>query len=111
MWPPLVASVVMAGVLLPLEFGVFHAGDADREVVAALALLALETVIAAVIYLGVLRLLMPEALREALRLLKTARRRRGGVSPSGENAVPGAAGPASPESSGPAPADEDRGGS
>jgi len=108
MWPPLVASLVMAAVLLPLEFEVFHA--ADRETVAALALIALETLIGAVLYIGTLGLLAPETLREAVQLAKSARRRRGGVTPEAETAGAGAD-PAAPESPEPGPAGGDRAGS
>ena len=92
MWPPLVAALVMAAVLLPLEFEVFKA--ADKETLEALALLALETVIGALVYLLVLRLLAPDTLREAVRLAKTVRRRR---QPPASAADPGAAAPASQE--------------
>ena len=98
----------MAAVLLPLEFVVFDA--ADRETVAALALIALETLIGAVVYIGTLGLLAPETLREAVQLAKSARRRKGGVTPEAETAGAGAD-PASPESPEPGPAGGDRAGS
>lgn len=66
MWPPFVASLVMAGVLLPLEFVVLHA--ADKETVEALALIGLEALIGALVFIGVLRALVPDTLVEARRL-------------------------------------------
>ena len=117
MWPPAIASVVMAAVVLPLEFLVFDAAAPERGPLSALGLLALETAIAAIVYVGVLRLLMPDALREAVRLARTAARRKGrgagqeadaGVSVVDE--APPAAGPGALETPMPGPPDGDRGG-
>jgi PST family polysaccharide transporter len=71
MWPPLLASLVMAGALVPLEFNVLHA--ADKPTVEALALIALEAVIGAVIFIGVLRIFVPDILSEARQLAATIR--------------------------------------
>jgi O-antigen/teichoic acid export membrane protein len=107
MWPPFAASLVMAAVGVFLEFELLHA--ADKPTVEALALIALEAVVAAVVYLGALRVLAPATLREGLHLAKNIRRRRSGsVSP--EPGV-GASAPGEQESPGPGPAGEDRGGS
>ena len=108
-WPPAAAALIMAAAVLPLEFEVFHA--ADKPTVEALALIAVEAVVAAAVYLVTLRVLAPVTLREGMHLAKTIRRRRSGdISPDPQQDA-GAQSPAAQESSAPGRAGEDRGGS
>lgn len=69
-WPPIVAGLLMAACLLPLDRLVVH--PAEHGVPAALALIAAEALLGAAIYLAALRVLAPHTPRE---LLATLRRR------------------------------------
>ena len=71
-WPPLVAGILMAAVLLPLELLVIDA--ASHGTALGLLLLAAEAALGLAIYVGVIHLLAPGALREFVGLLRTARR-------------------------------------
>lgn len=63
-WPPLLAGLFMAGCLLPLDRLALHA--ADHGEAAALALIAVEALAGALIYLLALRVLAPGTPREIL---------------------------------------------
>ena len=69
--PPLVAGVVMAAVVLPLELLVVDA--ASHGTALGLLLVVAEALLALAIYVGVIHLLAPGALREFVGLLRTAR--------------------------------------
>ena len=71
-WPPLVAGILMAAVLVPLELLVIDA--ASHGTALGLLLLAGEAALGLAIYVGVIHLLAPGALREFVGLLRTARR-------------------------------------
>lgn len=72
-WPPTVAALVMAAVLLPVEFVLIEA--AGRPTAEALLLLAVEGLLAAGVYLAALSLLVPGTLRELRELVGAARGR------------------------------------
>ena len=64
---PLLASIVMAAVVYPLEAFVLHASN--QGTVLALLLIAAESLVAAVIYLGALRLFSPISFSDLVSLL------------------------------------------
>jgi O-antigen/teichoic acid export membrane protein len=70
---PLIASLAMVAVLLPLDAQVLHAGD--RAIAPGLLLLTLEAVLGLAIYAGILHLLIPDALAELRGLLGKLRKR------------------------------------
>ncbi len=76
-WPPLVAALAMVAVMTPLEFIVVEADS--RGTAVGLALLALEGLAAAAVYLAVLWALAPATGRE---LVRGARTLRGSLSAS-----------------------------
>jgi O-antigen/teichoic acid export membrane protein len=84
-WAPAVAAVLMAGALYPVEHLVLHASA--HGVAAGLGLLAVEGVLAAIVYLAALFVLAPETVRLILSMppaaLRRARNRGGSASPPG----------------------------
>lgn len=72
LWPPTVAALVMAAVVTPLEQLVFNA--ASREVLVGLGLLAVEALIAALVYVAMMRILAPGTATELWRTLRPSRR-------------------------------------
>ncbi len=70
--PPLIAGIVMAAVVLPLELLVVDA--ASHGTALGLLLVVAEALLAVAIYVGVIHLLAPGAIREFVGLLRTARR-------------------------------------
>ena len=95
-WPPLLAALAMVAVMTPVEFLLVEADS--RGTAVGLALLAIEGLAAALIYVAVLAALAPETGRELLRGAASARgslaqgdprdsRRRG--SDRGRGAPPG----------------------
>jgi O-antigen/teichoic acid export membrane protein len=70
-WPPLLAALAMAAVMVPVEFLLVQA--ADRGTAIGLLLLGAEGIAAAAIYVGILALLAPPTARELLHGARTAR--------------------------------------
>jgi PST family polysaccharide transporter len=68
LWQPTVAGMIMAAIMVPVEFGVVHA--ASHPGALGFALLAVESLACAVIYLGVLHRLAPDRLHELRGLLR-----------------------------------------
>ena len=71
-WPPLLAALAMVAVMTPVEFLLVEADS--RGTAVGLALLAIEGLAAALIYVAVLAALAPETGRELLRGAASARR-------------------------------------
>lgn len=63
-WPPLLAGLLMAGCLLPIDRLVVH--PADHGELVALVLIGAEALLGAAIYLALLRILAPHTPRELL---------------------------------------------
>jgi O-antigen/teichoic acid export membrane protein len=70
LWPPLAASLVMAGAVAALDRLVLHAGA--HAAAPALGLLAVEAIAGALAYLAAVRLLAPATVRELRAGLRTA---------------------------------------
>lgn len=69
-WPPLLAALAMAAAMTPVEFLLVRAGE--RGTALGLALLAVEALGAAAVYLAVLAVVAPESASELLRGLRSA---------------------------------------
>jgi O-antigen/teichoic acid export membrane protein len=82
--PAAVASVVMAGILTPLEFLVIDAGSHGTAV--GLLLLIAEALLGLVVYLLALRVLAPESFQELIGLAGRLLRRRSGSEPDAGDA-------------------------
>jgi PST family polysaccharide transporter len=74
LWAPLVAALIMAAALLPVEFMVIDA--ADRPTIEGLLMVAVEGLIAAVVYIVALIALAPGTPAEFRDLARTMRRDR-----------------------------------
>jgi hypothetical protein len=72
-WPPLLASLVMAAVMLPVDWLLLD--PPSHGTVAALALLAVEGIAAFALYSGLLVLLVPDTVAKVREILDTARHR------------------------------------
>ncbi len=70
-WPPLLAALLMAAAMVPVEFLLVKA--AEKGTLVGLLLLTAEGALAVAIYVGLLALLAPATARELLRGARTAR--------------------------------------
>lgn len=84
LWPAIVASLVMAGALLPVDRILLDPPSHGTAV--ALAMLAAEAAAGLALYAGVLALLVPGTASQARELLRSARKRRRGEVEAGEGA-------------------------
>jgi PST family polysaccharide transporter len=73
-WPPAIAAAVMAGALFPLEHLVVHADH--HGTVGGLALLSLEALLGAIVYLAALSVLAPHSTTELADAVRRRLRRR-----------------------------------